>query len=228
MTGGSRGIGRAIAEALARAGARVVICGKSAHGVEKAAAELKDRTGGEVFGYAADVSKRDEVNALFEFADSALGRVDIVVNNAAIGIFASVAAMRPEEWNRVIETNLSGVFFCCQAALIRFGKVGGGALIQIGSLAGKHAFAGSAAYSASKFALNGFSEALMLDHRQENVRVCTILPGSVDTEFMPGAKSSPWKIAPEDIGEIVLAVLRLPDRTMVSHIEVRPSKPLKH
>jgi NADP-dependent 3-hydroxy acid dehydrogenase YdfG len=149
------------------------------------------------------------------------------VNNAGIGVFKSTAELSVEDWQKTVETNLSGVFYCCREALPRFKQRGGGHIVNISSLAGKNAFAGGAAYNASKFGLNGFSEAMMLDHRYEQVRVSYVMPGSVDTEFSSGAARADWKIAPEDIGEIVLMLVRMPERTLVSRVEVRPSRPLK-
>jgi 3-oxoacyl-[acyl-carrier protein] reductase len=222
VTGGTRGIGRAVAKALAECGASVVICGRSQGAAEKAAAEL----GAKVKGRAADVSKPEDVRALFAFADAQLGGLDILVNNAGVGVFSSVAELNLEDWQRTIGTNLSGAFYCSHEALPRFRKRGGGFIINISSLAGKNPFAGGAAYNASKFGLNGFSEAMMLDHRYDNVRVSAILPGSVDTQFGASAAAD-WKIAPEDIATIVLAVLRMPARTLISRVEVRPSQPKK-
>jgi len=227
VTGGTRGIGRAIAEALAKSGAAVAICGRSQATVDRAVSELKTRTGALVCGKEADTRNREAVRELFGLIDRELGGLDIVVNNAGVGVFAPVAELDPADWERVIGTNLTGVFHCCQEALPRFKKRGGGFLIQIGSLAGKNPFAGGAAYNASKFGLNGFAEAMMLDHRYDNVRVSTILPGSVNTDFSPRSKQADWKIAPEDVAEIVLSILRMPARTLVSHVEVRPSKPVK-
>jgi NADP-dependent 3-hydroxy acid dehydrogenase YdfG len=126
-----------------------------------------------------------------------------------------------------LETNLSGSFYCSREALARFKNRGAGYVINISSLAGKNPFAGGAAYNASKFGLNGFSEAMMLDHRYDNVRVTHIMPGSVDTEFSSTSVRSDWKISPEDVAEIALMVLRMPERTLVSRVEVRPSKPRK-
>jgi NAD(P)-dependent dehydrogenase (short-subunit alcohol dehydrogenase family) len=222
VTGGTRGIGRAIAEALAGCGASVAICGRSEAGVAKAVAEL----GPKVVGKAADVSNPEEVRALFEFVDERLGGLDILVNNAGLGVFSSVAETSLENWQRTIGVNLNGAFYCSREALLRFRQRGGGFIVNIGSLAGKNPFAGGAAYNASKFGLNGFSEAMMLDHRHDNVRVSAILPGSVDTEF-GGLGGGSWKIAPPDIAEIVLDVLRMPARTLISRVEVRPAKPKK-
>jgi 3-oxoacyl-[acyl-carrier protein] reductase len=128
---------------------------------------------------------------------------------------------------QMIDLNLSGAFYCCREALRRFNNPGGGYVINISSLAGKNAFSGGAAYNASKFGLNGFSEAMMLDHRYDDVRVSYIMPGSVDTEFGSAAAHADWKIAPEDVAEVVVSLLRMPPRTLVSRVEMRPLKPRK-
>jgi 3-oxoacyl-[acyl-carrier protein] reductase len=225
VTGGTRGIGRAIAEALLKSGAAVAICGRSAESVDRAVAELK-AGGGRAIGRAADVSSSDDVAELFRYVEAEFGGLDILVNNAGVGGFASVADMTPEEWRRIVATNLDGVFYCCHEALPRFRKRGGGFVINISSLAARNPFAGGAAYNASKFGLNGFSEAMMLDHRYDGVRVSTIMPGSVDTQFGSGTPAD-WKTAPEDVAEMALAILRMPARTLVSRVELRPSKPKK-
>ncbi|MBZ5607171.1 MAG: SDR family oxidoreductase [Acidobacteriia bacterium] len=227
VTGGTRGIGFAIAEALAGAGAAVAICGRSQAGVDHAVRQLTKPPARKVVGKIADVRSSTEVADLFAFVDRELGGVDILVNNAGVGIFKSTADLSIAEWQMTLETNLSGVFYCCREALGRLKNRGGGYIINISSLAGKNAFAGGAAYNASKFGLNGFSEAMMLDHRYDNVRVTHIMPGSVDTEFSPGSAKTDWKISPEDVAEIALAVLRMPERTLVSRVEVRPSRPRK-
>jgi NADP-dependent 3-hydroxy acid dehydrogenase YdfG len=162
--------------------------------------------------------------------DRELGGLNILVNNAGIGIFRSAGELSVEEWDRVIGTNLSGAFYCTREALSRFGQARGGRIINISSLAGKNPFAGGSAYNASKFGLNALSEATMLDHRYDNVGVSYIMPGSVATEFSGQREKghSDWKIAPEDIAEIVLSILRMPERTLISRIEVRPSRPQKN
>ncbi|MBI4875448.1 MAG: SDR family oxidoreductase [Acidobacteria bacterium] len=226
VTGGTRGIGRAIASALLGQGAAVALCGRTEEGVQLAVESLREETGGQVEGRAADVSCWDDVEALYDFLDRTFGVLDILVNNAGIGVFRSVEELTPQEWRRVLGVNLTGAFYCSRLALPRFRARGGGFVVNIGSLAGKNPFAGGAAYNASKFGLNGFSEAMMLDHRYDRVRVSTILPGSVATEFGSGGGED-WKIAPEDVAEIVLAVLRMPERTLVSRVEVRPSRPQK-
>ncbi|MGE5569150.1 MAG: SDR family oxidoreductase [Rhodospirillales bacterium] len=226
VTGGARGIGLAITEALLASGASVAICGRSEESLAKAREKL-GRNGRKLVAKTADVSKPEDVRAFFEFVDRELGGLDILVNNAGVGHFASVAETSLEAWEATIGTNLNGAFYCSREALARFRKRGGGFIINISSLAGKNAFAGGAAYNASKFGLNGFTEAMMLDHRYDNVRVSTIMPGSVDTRFNPELSTADWKIAPKDIAEIVLAILRMPERTLISSVEVRPSKPRK-
>ncbi len=151
------------------------------------------------------------------------------MNNAGLGVFKPVADLTPEEWHKVIDLNLSGVYYCCHAAIDLLRASGSGYVFNISSLAGRNPFAGGSAYNASKFGVNGFSEAMMLDHRKENIRVTTVMPGSVDTDFghVPGQGSTgnEWKIAPGDIAEIILSLLRMPARTLVSRVEMRPSIP---
>jgi len=227
ITGGSRGIGLAIAEALVTSGAGVAICGRSQETVDHAVRHLTNLSKSKVVGKVADVRESTDVSSFFEFVDRELGNFDILVNNAGVGIFKSTADLSVEDWRATLETNLSGVFYCCREALQRLKSRKAGYIINISSLAGKNAFAGGAAYNASKFGLNGFSEAMMLDHRYDNVRVSYIMPGSVDTDFSSRSEHSSWKIAPADIGGLVLMLLQLPERTLVSRIEVRPSKPMK-
>lgn len=227
VTGGSRGIGRAIAQTLLEEGARVAICARSQPALDEAVSELRAKHGEAVHGQATDVGRAEQVSALFRGVEERFGKLDILVNNAGLGLFAATADLTLEQWHQVIDTNVNGAFYCSREALARFRKHGGGYIINISSLAGKNPFAGGAAYNASKFALNGFSEATMLDHRYDDVRVSYIMPGSVDTEFRPGAPREEWKIQPEDVAEIVLMLLRMPARTLVSRVEVRPSKPKK-
>ena len=227
ITGATRGIGLAIAEALAREGMNVAICGRSQKHLEAALGSLRDIARGKVAGKLADVRRSTEVAALFAWVDEELGAPDVLVNNAGLGIFKRTAELTVEDWEETIGTNLSGVFFCCREALSRMRNRAGSYIINIGSLAGKNAFAGGAAYNASKFGLNGFSEAMMLDHRYEDVRVTQIMPGSVNTAFGGEAKGADWKIAPEDIAAVVLNLLQMSERTLISRVEIRPSKPSK-
>jgi len=183
VTGGTRVIGRAIAKMLLLEGAAVAICGQRQDSVDSAVAELAAETAGKVKGKAADVKNHEEVGELFRFVDAEFGALDVLVNNAGVGIFRHVRELSVEEWKRTIETNLYGAFYCSREALFRFETKGAGYIVNIGSLAGAHAFAGGAAYNASKFGLTGFTEAMMQDVRSENVRVSYIMPGSVATEF---------------------------------------------
>ena len=230
VTGGTRGIGRAIAERLLGEGASVAICGRTREGVDRAVSALQGR-GGKIFGHPADVTDSAQVRKFFQAVDGAFGGLDILVNNAGAGVFRKVAEMTVEDWHRNIDLNLNGPFYCSHEALERFRRRGGGFVINISSLAGKNAFSGGAGYNASKFGLTGFSEALMLDHRHDNVRVSYIMPGSVATEFSGSPTDrtgdTSWMIAPEDVAEAVAMVLRMPARTMVSRIEMRPSRPKK-
>ncbi|MDX2151097.1 MAG: SDR family oxidoreductase [Bryobacteraceae bacterium] len=228
ITGGTRGIGFAVARRLLEAGAAVAVCGRSNDGVEKAVAELTSLASDpdKVAGYPADITNRDQVSKLFEFVDQRLGGVDVLVNNAGIGLFANVADITFDEWRSVLDTNLTGAFLCSHEAVGRMRKRGGGAIVNISSLAGKNAFAGGAAYNASKFGLNGFTEAMMLDLRYDNIRVSTVAPGSVATEFRSGG-SADWKIQPEDVADVVFMILSMPSRTLVSSVELRPSQPRK-
>ena len=233
VTGGARGIGRAIAERLGAAGAAVAICALHAESVREGVNQIRSRigvgpgeTGAKIAGRQADVSERDSVAQLFEWLDGEFGGLDILMNNAGLGIFKDLGALEPNEWRAVVGTNLDGAYYCIHEALPRLRKRGGGWIVNIASLAGKNAFAGGAAYNASKFGLCGLSEAVMLDHRYEEVRVTTILPGSVSTEFGHGGGAE-WKIAPEDVADAVAMVLSMPARTLISHVEMRPSKPPK-
>lgn len=231
ITGSSKGIGFAIAEALLSAGADVVLCARNAKPLDEAVARLKRKAPGRrIVGYRADVSRSDEVASLFQFADRELGGLDILINNAGFGLFRVVAELGVEEWDSLMGTNLSAAFYCSREALERFGRSGGGWIVNISSLAGKNPFSGGAGYNAAKFGLTGFSEAMMMDHRHDNVKVSYIMPGSVDTEFggADASKKSDWKIAPEDIAQIVLDVLKMPERTLISRVEVRPSRPQKN
>jgi 3-oxoacyl-[acyl-carrier protein] reductase len=228
VTGGTRGIGRAIAEQLLRAGSAVAVCGRTPETVDQATTELRQSTGGDIFGCPADVSNADQVARFFEMVGSRFGGLDILINNAGSGIFRGIQDLSLDDWRKTIDLNLTGVFYCCHYALPLLRKKGAGYIIQISSLAGINAFAGGAAYNASKFGLNGFSEAIMQDLRYDNIRVSYIMPGSVDTDFSPRSGPADWKIAPEDVAQVALNLLRMPERTLVSRVEMRPSKPKKN
>ena len=229
VTGGSKGIGYSTAEALARAGADVVICARHAREVEAAAGKLGGLGGGRVVGVECDMRENADVERLVKRAVDEFGGIDVLVNNAGVGKFAAIDELSVEDWRQVIETNLNGVFYASRAAIPHMKARGGGWIINIGSLAGKNPFAGGAAYNASKFALVGFSEAMMLDVRHHGIRVNYIMPGSVATHFNEHTPSEAdaWKIQPEDIAELVMDLLAMPSRTLPSRIEVRPSQPPK-
>lgn len=229
VTGGSKGIGLAVARRLAQAGANVAICGRSEAALASAIDGLRLDFPPDILklgAFPADVRDVDAVRNLFLEVDSVFGGLDILVNNAGVGIFKDLASLEPEEWKKVIETNLNGAYFCSHQALPRFRARGGGWIVNVASLASKNSFAGGAAYNASKFGMLGFSEAIMLDHRYEGVKVSTVLPGSVSTDFGMSGRAD-WKIAPEDVAEVIASILAIPDRTLVSHVEIRPSRPRK-
>ncbi|MBK6314609.1 MAG: SDR family oxidoreductase [Blastocatellia bacterium] len=229
VTGASRGIGLAISRALVLEGVSVAMCGRTAPLIERVAEDLTALGPGRALGFACDVASAEDSAAFVARTMEAFGRLDVLVNNAGIGIFAPVPDMDPADFRRVIETNVIGVFNMCHAGVPAMRRSGGGSIINISSLAGTNAFAGGAAYNASKFGLNGFSEALMHDVRYDGIRVSYVMPGSVSTEFAgnaPGAGAD-WKLAPEDVAEAVLDLLRFEPRALASRIELRPSQPRK-
>ncbi len=224
VTGGTRGIGVAIAEALLREGVQVAICGTDEVSVGKAVKSMQKL--GRVEGQVCDVSRFEDVEKFFAFVGTTFGRLDILVNNAGIGFFKPVDEIAPHEWRQLIETNLNGPFYCTHEAVPLMKKTGGGYIINLGSLAGRNTFAGGSCYNASKFGLNGFSEAIMLDLRHYNIRVSQIMPGSVQTDFAHMETSGgEWKIGVEEIGDMVVHLAKTPGRTLSSRIEMRPSKP---
>ena len=222
VTGGNRGIGRGIVEALSREGARVAL---SARAPDVAAAAAR-AVGGGALGIACDVRSYDAVRALFREVERVAGGLDILVNNAGIGIFAPVADLAPDDWRAVIETNLNGVYYCCHEAIPLMRKRGGGYIFNLSSLAGRNAFPSAAAYSASKFGLNGFSEALMQEVRYDGIRVSYLMPGSVATEFGRGSQAKEgWALQPADVAAVVVDLLRSPKHALYSRVEMRPSQP---
>jgi len=228
VTGGTRGIGREIARALAGEGADVVLCGRDKGLAEQVGAGLSRGGPGRCTGMACDVRRYGEVEGLMRHAAETFGGLDILVNNAGVAGRGAVADLPLEKWHEVIETNLTGVFYCCRAAIPWMRKRGGGYIINISSLAGVNPIPNLSAYNASKFGLVGFSEAFMQEIRYDGIRVSTILPGSVDTEFggrTPGHED--WRLAPSDIAEVVLQLLAHDPRALPSRVEIRPSRPPK-
>jgi NAD(P)-dependent dehydrogenase (short-subunit alcohol dehydrogenase family) len=225
VTGATRGIGYRIAERLLDEGAKVMIGSSQQRHVDQALEVLRKKAGMCVDGIACDVRQYPQVEQLMLACEKAFGGIDILVNNAGIGIFRAVDRMSPEEWDSVIGTNLSGVFYCVRAAVPRLKRRGGGYIFNISSLAGKNALAGGAAYNASKFGLNGFSEAMMLDLRYDNIRTSYIMPGSVETEFSGSSAASDWKSTSDDVAQVVIDLLKSHPRSMLSRVEIRPSQP---
>ena len=228
VTGGSRGIGLSIAQALVADGARVTVTGRDEAHLSAARPLIEKAGPGSVETVRADVRHYDEVERAVAAAVARFGGLDILVNNAGIGIFADVADMTPAEWSDVIDTNLTGVFYACHAAIPHLRRRGGGFIINISSLAGKNAFPKAAAYCATKSGLNAFSEALMQEVRYDNIRVSYVMPGSVATEFGGGGSTgADWKVAPEEVAEVVVNLLCHPSRSLPSRVELRPTKPPK-
>jgi 3-oxoacyl-[acyl-carrier protein] reductase len=229
VTGGSRGIGLAIARALVAEGVQVSATGRSEAHLASARASIESAGPGAVETLRADVRRAEDVQHAIEATVARFGGLDIVINNAGIGVFTDVASMTTPQWTEVIETNLTGVFNVCHAALPHLRQRGGGFIINISSLAGKNPFADGAAYCASKAGLNAFSEALMQEVRHDNIRVSYVMPGSVATEFVGGdaSKGADWKIAAEEVAEVVINLLRHNPRSLPSRVELRPSKPPK-
>lgn len=224
VTGATRGIGRAIAEALLDAGLSVAICSRNETEVQEAVQVMSLK--GQVIGLNCDVGRLEEVENLFALVEKTFDRLDFLINNAGVGGFEPVAEMNPKLWREIIDTNLSGLFYCSRSAIPLMKKGGGGFIINIGSLAGKNAFSGGAAYNASKFGAVGFTEAIMQDLRYDNIRVSSVMPGSVQTRFgRHGVSGTEWKIAPEHLAETVLHLIKMPDRSLASRIEIRPSRP---
>jgi 3-oxoacyl-[acyl-carrier protein] reductase len=230
VTGGTRGIGLSIARRLLAEGAKVFICGRNAGHLKSALDALGKQSEGNVDGITADMRRYDDCRKVVQGAAEKFGGIDILINNAGLGYFKPVDQLTPEEWDETIQTNLSGVFYCCREAIPLLRKRGGGYIFNISSLAGVNPFAGGSAYNASKFGLNGFSEAMMQDVRHDGIRVSYIMPGSVDTDFAaaPGSKpSASWKLTGDDIAKAVVDLYRFPKTALASRIEMRPSQPPK-
>ena len=224
VTGGSRGIGFAIARALVVEGVQVAVTGKSEAHLSEAHPLLEGAGPGAVETLRADVRDYAEVERAVEATVARFGGLDILVNNAGVGVFVNVAEMTPEQWADVIDTNLTGVFHACHAAIPHMQRRGGGYIVNISSLAGKNAFVGAAAYCASKSGLNAFSETLMQELRYDNIRVSDVMPGSVATEFNGGnaARGADWKISADDVADVTLDLLRSESAEPVEPCRVAP------
>ena len=228
ITGGSKGIGFGVAEALLKLGMRVAITSRNLDSAEKAAKELKNIGSGEVLALEADVREyKSQEKAVKKVIDT-WGQLDVLVANAGVGHFAPIDELTIEDWQATIDTNLTGVFYSIKSSIEGL-KKSEGYIITISSLAGTNFFAGGTAYNASKFGVTGFTQAAMLDLRKHGIKVSTIMPGSVATHFNDHepSKEDAWKIQKEDIGELVVDLLKMNPRSLPSKIEVRPSMPPK-
>ncbi len=228
ITGGTKGIGFAIAESLLKAGANVFICARDKTEIKRALEKLSEH--GKVDGEVCDVQSESQVKMMLDECVRVFGGIDILVNNAGIGIVGkTVEEMSATEFEQTLQTNLFGVFYACHYAIPLMKKRGGGYIINISSLAGQNAHPRMAAYNASKFGLNGFSEALMQEVRQDHIKLSYICPGSVNTYFGGDkpSKEQSWQLQPADIAQTVLDLLNMESRALPSKIEIRPSKPPK-
>ena len=228
VTGGTKGIGRAIADALLAQGVSVCVSARHVDAIGTVSKKSDKQTAREIM-FPCDVRNYDHVAGLIGYTVKELGGLDILINNAGIGMFETVEETSPEDFRAVLETNLFGVFYCCHEAIPEMKQRGGGYIINISSLAGANPHPRMAAYNASKFGLNGFSEALMQEVRQDNIKVSYIMPGSVNTEFggdSPSDEKS-WQLTPADIARVVIDLLHHDDRSLPSRVEIRPSRPPK-
>lgn len=228
VTGGTKGIGYGIAEQLVAAGAKVFVCGRDKGDLKRAIDDLSAK--GTAAGEVCDVRSEDQVKMMLAECERVFGGLDILVNNAGMGYFGkTVEELSGEQFRQTLETNLFGVFYCCHHAIPLMKARGGGYIFNISSLAGQNAHPGMAAYNASKFGLNGFSEALMQEVRHDNIKVSYICPGSVNTAFggdTPTDKNM-WQLQPSDIAQVILDLLNMNERALPSKVEIRPSKPPK-
>ncbi|MCY3599970.1 MAG: SDR family oxidoreductase [Gemmatimonadetes bacterium] len=223
VTGGTKGIGRAIAEHLLAAGASVAVCARTGAAVRAAEAALGDRA----LGIVCDVADAAACEGMVEETVARFGRLDILVNNAGLGIFKPLREMSVEEWQLQIDVNLGGVFYCSRAALPHLSASGDGFIVNIASLASRHPFHGGTGYNASKYGLLGLTEAMLLDVRYDDVRVSIVMPGSVDTYFN-GREQVPertWRLHVDDCASAVMQLLSYPKEAHVSRVELRPSQP---
>ena len=227
VTGGSKGIGLAVARAFLDRGMQVAISARSEADLQKATKALNG--GDAVLTVRADVRDPADAQRLVDETVTRFGGLDVLVNNAGVGKFSHVADMSLDDWRQIIDTNLSGVFYCSRAAIPAMKARGAGFIINISSLAGKNPFIGGAAYCASKAGLNAFSEALMQEVRYDNIRVSYVMPGSVSTGFGDHGSSgeADWKLTPEDVARVVVDLIAHDARSLPSRVELRPSRPRK-
>lgn len=227
VTGSTKGIGLAIAQSLLDAGASVVINGRSPTDTDSVVTALAGRGAGGVLGVAGSVGDPAFCAELVEKTVDHFGRLDVLINNAGVGVFKSITEMTVEEWQLQVDTNLGAVFYLSRAAVPHLTESGDGFIVNIGSLASRHAFPGGTGYNASKFGLLGMTEAMMGDVRSHDIRVSLVMPGSVDTHFSGREPTDEltWRLLPEDVATAVVQLLSFPKQAHVSRVEIRPSVP---
>ena len=225
VTGSTKGIGLAVAEALVEAGASVAISARTAEEVEETVERLQPYAEGKVIGIPTDVSDPDACRELVEKTVDELGGLDILVNNAGLGVFKSIEDMTVDEWRLQIDVNLGGVFYCSKAAIAPLKESDDAWIINIGSLASRNTFAGGTGYNASKFGLLGLTEATMLDVRHDGIRVSIVMPGSVNTYFggREEQEERDWRLQGEDCAQAVMNLLDYPKGAHISRVEMRPA-----
>ena len=228
ITGATEGIGRATAFALGRAGYRVGVCARTESKVRQLVKDMKGE-GIEAAGAAADVGVPEQVTRAVDEVTRGLGPIDVLVNNAGILIARPFEELTLDDWDATMSTNVRSLYLVTRAVVGPMRSRKRGSIVNVSSLAGRNGFAGGTAYTASKHAVLGFSRSLMLELRKDNVRVIAICPGSVDTSLLndqPMLKSDPSKILkPEDVAASILHALALPDRALVSELDIRPTNP---
>jgi NAD(P)-dependent dehydrogenase (short-subunit alcohol dehydrogenase family) len=224
VTGGSQGIGLAIVRRLGQMGARLALCGRSRDRLEQATESLRAE-GLETLTVLADVSRPPDVAALVEQTNQRLGAIDILVNNAGVGAFGPAHELQEQDWDRVLDTNLKGVWMCSKAVAPQMIRRSTGYIINIGSLAGKNAFAGAGIYCASKWGLMGLTACMAEDLRAHGIRVSVVCPGSVHTDFSPHTGKDPQKmLQPDDVAHVVAMLLTQAPQSFISEVELRPTR----
>lgn len=228
VTGATEGIGRAIAFALGKAGYAVGVCARTPSKLRTLLDDLQ-AAGIRAAGYPGDVGLEADVLGVVNAVVGALGPVDVLVNNAGIGVLKPLEELTLDDWDATMATNVRSLFLLTRAVLPGMRQRKRGAVITIASLASRNGFAGGTAYVASKHAALGFSRALMMEARKDNVRVIAICPGTVDTPLIRGQSvltpNLERSLKPEDVAATVLAALALPERATVSELDIRPTNP---
>jgi len=225
VTGASRGIGRAVALRLAARGYAVGCAARDEEALDALVTEIRGN-GGAAIGVSFDVREPDDCRHTAASVEDRFGPLDVLVNNAGVGGFAPVHELEIADWDRIVATNLSGVFYMTRAVLPGMVSRGGGHVLTIASIAGYRGFAGGAAYAASKHALVGFHECMMLDVRANNVRTTLISPGSVDTAFhADDARDRSWMLEPGDVAQAVEFALDARDGALVERVTLRVHRP---